>query len=272
MNEGERFRTPFSREPILEIGTSGWVYQHWMDIFYPPKMPGDVQLEYYARRFHTVEVNYSFYRLPERAVFEGWRAQTPRDFLFAVKASRYLTHMKKLKDPQEPLERLMSRASGLGEKLGPILFQFPASWPIHLERLDPFLDALRAYPRQRFTFEFRHPSWLMPEVYQRLESDGHALCLPVSPAVPLDARLTAPWTYIRFHSGRFGTGVADPELSEWAIHIRRFLDQGADVYVYFNNDPDGHALRDAIRLRCMVRDHSSEGPNPCALAEKLAAR
>jgi uncharacterized protein YecE (DUF72 family) len=247
-----------TREPILEIGTSGWVYKHWMGIFYPPKMPGAQQLPYYARRFETVEVNYSFYRLPERSVFENWRTQAPRDFLFAVKGSRYLTHMKKLKDPQEPLERLMHRASGLEEKLGPILFQFPWSWPIHLERLEPFLDALRPYLRQRFTFEFRHPSWLTPDVFRLLERDGHALCLPVSPQVPVDIRLTAPWTYIRFHGGNHGIGYTEQELRWWAEYLRRTLDQGADAYVYFNNDPEGHALRDAIRLRTMLREETPE--------------
>jgi uncharacterized protein YecE (DUF72 family) len=239
-------------KPLLEIGTSGWVYKHWMGIFYPPRMAGDQQLPFFARRFPTVEVNYSYYRLPERSVFEGWRRQTPRDFLFAVKASRYLTHMKKLKDPEEPLERLMGNATGLGEKLGPILFQFPHYWPLHLERLVPFLEALKAYPDHRFTFEFRHPSWLIPRVFELLESAGAALCLPVSPHVPVDIRLTTSWTYLRFHGGNTGIGYTDHELGWWAEHIRSFMAREADVYAYFNNDPEGHALRDADRLRDLL--------------------
>lgn len=178
----------------LRIGTSGWVYKHWIGIFYPRGLSGAGQLRFYAARFDTVEVNFSFYRLPERTVFEQWRAQTPDDFLFAVKGSRYLTHMKKLNDPDEPLHRLLDRAEGLGEKF----------------------------------------------------------CLPVDPGLPLAVRLTAPWTYIRMHQGQRGTGYTDGELEVWARHIRSFQDQQADTYVYFNNDPEGHAIRDAERLRLLL--------------------
>src|SRR5947209_10260770 len=149
----------------LRIGTSGWVYKHWMGIFYPPRMSGAEQLPFYAERFDTVEINFSFYRLPERSVFEAWRAQTPEGFLFAVKGSRYLTHMKKLKEPEEPVRRLMERAGGLGEKLGPILWQFPAQWTVNLDRLSEFLDVLRPYRDQRYAFEFRHRSWLNGDVF-----------------------------------------------------------------------------------------------------------
>jgi uncharacterized protein YecE (DUF72 family) len=232
----------------LQIGTSGWVYKHWMGIFYPLHLPSNQQLSFYAQNFSTVEINFSFYRLPERSVFESWREQTPSGFLFAVKGSRYLTHMKKLKDPQEPLSRLMERVEGLQEKLGPILFQFPHTWHLNLERLQSFLELLQTYGQQRFTFEFRHSSWLIPQVYKLLENAGVALCLPVSPTVPLDVRLTAPWTYIRMHTGQYGVGYSDEELSIWANRIRLFLQQEADVYIYFNNDPDGYAIHDAQHL------------------------
>jgi uncharacterized protein YecE (DUF72 family) len=232
----------------LQIGTSGWVYKHWMGIFYPLHLPSNQQLSFYAQNFSTVEINFSFYRLPERSVFEGWREQTPSGFLFAVKGSRYLTHMKKLKDPQEPLSRLMERVEGLQEKLGPILFQFPHTWHLNLERLQSFLELLQTYGQQRFTFEFRHSSWLIPQVYKLLENAGVALCLPVSPTVPLDVRLTAPWTYIRMHTGQYGVGYSDEELSIWANRIRLFLQQETDVYIYFNNDPDGYAIHDAQHL------------------------
>ncbi|MBW4574305.1 MAG: DUF72 domain-containing protein [Aphanothece sp. CMT-3BRIN-NPC111] len=238
--------------PQLFLGTSGWVYKHWMGLFYPPHLASDQQLPFYTQHFATVEVNFSFYRLPERSVFENWRSQTPENFLFAVKGSRYLTHMKKLKDPTEPLSRLMERATGLQEKLGPILFQFPHTWPVNIERLQSFLELLASYPHQRYTFEFRHQSWLIPQVYELLERAGAALCLPVSPTVPLDIRLTAPWTYIRMHSGQRGIGYSDEELSNWATHIRSFLQEKADVYVYFNNDPEGHAIRDSKRLNTML--------------------
>jgi uncharacterized protein YecE (DUF72 family) len=238
--------------PTLRIGTSGWVYRHWMDIFYPAKLPGSQQLPFYAERYDTVEVNFSFYRLPERAVFETWRAQSPEGFLFAVKGSRYITHMKKLKDPHEPLARLLDRAGGLGDRLGPILFQLPPNWPVDVGRLAAFMEALQPYAPQRFAFEFRHASWLCPRVYALLEAAGAALCLPVSPSVPLDVRLTAPWTYVRMHGGRQGVGFGDDELAEWAERIRGFQRVDAGAYVYFNNDPAGHALRDAARLRTML--------------------
>ena len=234
------------------VGTSGWVYKHWMapvGNFYPARMPGERQLPFYAEHFPTVEVNFSFYRLPERSVFETWRQQTPKDFLFAVKGSRYLTHMKRLKDPDEPLQRLLDRATGLGDKLGPILFQFPPRWRLNFDRLAQFLEALRPHQPRRYAFEFRHESWLVPDVYQLLERSDAALCLPVSPAVPVDVRLTAPWTYIRMHGGRTSIGFGDDELTTWAGHARSFLDRGADTYVYFNNDPQEHAIFDSRRLR-----------------------
>jgi uncharacterized protein YecE (DUF72 family) len=242
-----------SSVPRLQIGTSGWIYKHWMGIFYPSKLPASEQLTFYTKHFSTVEVNYSFYRLPERSVFESWRERAPSGFLFAVKGSRFLTHMKKLKDPQEALFRLMERASGLEEKLGPILFQFPHTWSINSDRLESFLELLQTYPQQRYAFEFRHKSWLTPQIYKLLERAGAALCLPVSPTVPLDVCLTAPWTYIRMHGGEWGVGYSLEELSTWAERIHSFLQKGIDVYVYFNNDPDGHAIRDAKHLDNLLK-------------------
>jgi uncharacterized protein YecE (DUF72 family) len=236
----------------LWIGTSGWVYRHWVGVFYPRDLRSDEYLPFYAQRFATVEVNFSFYRLPERTVFEAWRRQTPPGFVFAVKGSRFLTHMKKLKDPEEPLERLMDHAAGLQEKLGPVLFQLPPNSPANVDRLGRFLEALRRYEAQRFAFEFRHPSWLTSGVYDLLERARVALCLPVAPHLPLDVRLTTTWSYIRMHGGRHGVGYGDDELAQWADRIRTFLGQGAEVYVYFNNDPEGHAIHDAERLRKML--------------------
>jgi uncharacterized protein YecE (DUF72 family) len=235
--------------PQLLIGTSGWVYKHWKEVFYPSKLPANQQLPFYAERFPTVELNFSFYRLPTRRAFEDWRTRTPSGFVFAVKGSRYLTHIRRLKEPEEPLERFMQNACGLAEKLGPILFQFPPNWKIDQERIDDFLRALRGYRKQRFAFEFRHKSWLAPELYQLLERYKAALCLPVSPTAALDVQLTTDWTYVRMHRGRRGTGYSGQELSAWARRIGSFLDKGVDTYVYFNNDPEGHAIRDAERLR-----------------------
>jgi len=224
-------------------------------------------LPFYADRFSTVEINRSYYRLPSREVFEGWRAQTPPGFLFAVKASRFLTHMKKLNDPEEPLERLMTAACGLEEKLGPVLFQFPRQWRLNLYRLDGFLPLLKQYPSVRFAFEFRHDSWLVRAVYERLERAGCALCLPVGWGIPLDVRITAPWTYIRMHGGESSNAFADDELQRWAGRIAGFLDDGRDAYVYFNNDPFGDAVRDADRLRSLLRGHADQGlGSPAALS------
>lgn len=241
-----------SKRVAIWIGTSGWVYKHWKGIFYPEHLPAAEQLAFYARNFSTVEVNFSFYRLPERSVFEHWKAQTPAGFLFAVKGSRFLTHIKRLKDPEEPLRRLMDRASGLEEKLGPILFQFPHTWAVNIDRLAYFLEALGAYHGWRFAFEFRHESWLTEEVCRLLERADAALCLPVCPGMPLAVRLTAPWTYIRMHHGARDVGYDDDELKLWARRIRGFRDQGADVYVYFNNDFEAYATRNAERLCKMM--------------------
>jgi uncharacterized protein YecE (DUF72 family) len=239
--------------PAVRVGTSGWIYRHWRGLLYPRQLDGRTELDYYAERFDTVELNNSFYRLPAREVFESWHDRAPMGFLFAVKASRYLTHMKRLRESEEPLQRLMDRAAGLGEKLGPILFQLPPNFEADLERLRQFVAALERYRGQPFTFEFRHPSWLVPEVYQLLEAAGVALCLPVGMKLPVEVRLTADWSYIRMHRGRFGIGFSDRELETWAGHINDFRRQGAEVYVYFNNDTGGHALRDAARLRAMLQ-------------------
>ena len=237
------------------IGTSGWVYKHWKNgVFYPKELPSKEHLAFYADHFSTVEVNNSFYRLPERDVFESWRDQTPKGFLFAVKGSRYLTHMKKLNEPQEPLQRLMHHASGLGKKLGPILFQFPPNWTVNIERLGTFSKLIRRRRSQRFAFEFRHKSWLTEKVYKLLEDADAALCLPLAPGMPIDERLTASWTYIRFHQGVKGIGFSPQHLAAWAKRIRKFVGKGADVYAYFNNDAEGHAIRDAERLRSMLDD------------------
>jgi uncharacterized protein YecE (DUF72 family) len=242
------------------IGTSGWSYKHWDTTFYPDKQPAREHLPFYARQFPSVEINYSYYRLPDRKTFENWRLNAPDGFVFAVKASRYLTHMKKLKDPDEPLERLLSNASGLGEKLGPVLFQFPRRWDVDLPRLSEFLDALPASKprRQRFAFEFRHQSWLTEEVYARLRGSNAALCLPIGWEIPLAVQLTADWTYLRFHGGSRGIGFEDDELRAWGERIARWRAEGVSSYSYFNNDSLWHgrpaAIDNARRLGELVGD------------------
>jgi uncharacterized protein YecE (DUF72 family) len=228
------------------VGTSGWSYKHWLGRFYPDKVHGAQQLPFLAQHFRTVEINYSYYQLPARKVFEGWRERSPDGFVFAVKASRYLTHMRKLNEPEEPLQRLLDHAGGLREKLGPILFQFPRTWDCDLPRLSGFFQALHGHPGHRYAFEFRHPSWLTSEVYRQLEAEKAALCLPIGWGIPLDIQLTADWTYIRFHGGQHAIGFSDDELRPWADRMRAYLDQGIETYAYFNNDQIEHDQPQAI--------------------------
>ena len=246
------------------IGTSGWSYKHWERIFYPDKLPAAEHLPFFAQHFASVEINYSYYHLPERQTFETWRQRTPQGFVFAVKGSRYLTHMRKLKDPEEPLQRLMDAAGGLEDKLGPLLFQFPRNWRVDLPRLATFLDALRAYPGHRYTFEVRHASWLAPAVYDLLRERNAALCLPVGWGIPLDVQLTADWSYIRFHGGQHGVGFEDDELVPWAERIGAWRDQGVSSYSYFNNDTLWHgrpaAIDNARRLRDLIDPPTDSEP------------
>ena len=230
----------------LLIGTSGWIYKHWKGNFYPPDLPASAYLRYYAEHFPTVEINYSFYKLPAREDFETWRDETPDGFLFAVKASRFLTHLKKLRDPDEPLHRLFDRLTGLGPKLGPVLFQLPPRWNKNLPRLVSFLGKLP--PGRRYAFEFRDPSWLADDVYAALANRHTALVISDYRSLPLVQRVTTDFTYIRLHGGRLGIGYSTTELESWANRLRQYSDDGIDVYVYFNNDPEGHAPRDAATL------------------------
>jgi uncharacterized protein YecE (DUF72 family) len=244
--------------PEVRIGCSGWSYKHWERVFYPDKLPktGSGHLVYYAEHFSTVEINYSYYQLPERKTFETWQRNAPDGFLFAVKASRYLTHMRKLKEPREPLQRLFDAAEGLGPKLGPFLFQFPRQWRVNVERLSTFLETLREFAPHRYTFEFRHQSWLVPQIYQLLEGSNAALCLPIGWDIPLDVQLTADWTYLRFHGGKHGIAFRDAELRPWARRLAEWRARGVESYSYFNNDTleDGRApaIDNARRLRELV--------------------
>jgi uncharacterized protein YecE (DUF72 family) len=235
---------------MVRVGCSGWQYKHWKGDFYPADLREASWLDHYLRRFDTVELNNSFYRLPEAATFRSWRERTPASFLFAVKASRFLTHMKKLKDPEEPLQRFFERARELGDRLGPVLYQLPPRWPVNLERLDAFLACLpEGTPRARV------PRALVvcPEVLERLERAGRGalparhgrLGLAARPrrsarlrSLPRRHPLRRPLRRRGAHRGPSGSA---------AEHAA-----GRDVFAYFNNDIGGHAPRDAIRLREML--------------------
>ena len=229
------------------IGTCGWNYDHWKEIFYPKGLSSSEWLKFYARHFATVEINFSFYRQPERATFEKWRRESPAGFTFAVKASRYLTHIKKLKDPKEPLERVIGNARGLGDKLGPILYQLPPRWKVNLDRLRTFLSLL---PKDvRHVMEFRDPSWLNDDVFDLLHEHSVAYCIMSAPGLSRAMNVTAPFAYIRMHSGGIETegNYEEPQLKWWASEVAELLGN-VDVYVYFNNDYKGFALDNARRL------------------------
>ncbi|MGB9588206.1 MAG: DUF72 domain-containing protein [Armatimonadota bacterium] len=230
------------------IGTSGWNYAHWKHVFYPPKLNSCELLAYYSSFFKTVEINYSFYRLPEREQFEEWQRQVPKDFVFAVKASQYLTHQKKLKDPNEPLARIIEHARGLGKKLGPILYQLPPRWNVNFSRLREFLPLL---PQDiRHVMEFRDESWLTDEVFDLLREYRVGYCIMSAPDLPCVLQVTAPFAYIRMHNGGYETesNYSPAQLEWWANKVQEFL-KNVDVYVYFNNDYKGFAVHNALQLK-----------------------
>lgn len=238
----------------LYVGTSGWQYKHWKGRFYPENLKASDWLFHYSSFFRTVEVNNTFYRLPESSAFKRWAESTPQDFTFAVKASRYLTHVKRLKDCAEPVSRLMERASELRDKLGPVLLQLPPTLRPDVAALD---DTLSSFPPgQKVALEFRHPGWNTDRVRLTLEKHGAALCLadrgsrPVSPLWR-----TADWTYLRLHfgAGRPVSCYGRSALSQWARRLAEEWGPDRAVYVYFNNDGWGCAVRDAILFASAAR-------------------
>lgn len=233
----------------LHIGTSGWSYRHWQDSFYPRGVMPRYWLAFYAEHFSTVEINNSFYRLPERETFANWSTATPDDFTFAVKASRYITQFKKLSGTEDAVRRVLDNARGLGTKLGPILFQLPANWHLNLERFADFTASLP--PGYQYAFEFRHDSWLCGDVYRLLRDKGLAFCISDAPSWSTSLETTAPFAYIRLHGGRvlYGSEYSEGELNKWARLIEQFAEQQLEVFVYFNNDAQGYAVKNALRLK-----------------------
>ena len=235
------------------IGTSGYVYRHWRaGVFYPRGLPVSEKLAWYAGRFRTVELNNPFYRPPTRETFTRWAGAVPDDFVFAVKVTRVVSHYRRLRGVAEPLLQFLEQAGALGPKLGPLLVQLPPQFPVDLPVLEEFLAGL---PEQhRWVLEVRHPSWQVASVYHLLASRGVALCVPVGGRLQPDLVTTAPFTYVRMHAGAAAGGRFDEDqLAEWAGRVRALARSGKDVYVYFNNDREGHAPRDAERLRHLLR-------------------
>jgi uncharacterized protein YecE (DUF72 family) len=247
--------TPPKRRGHVLIGTSGYVYRDWRQRFYPRTVPARAWLPFYAGHFATVELNNSFYRLPTAPMFRAWREAVPPGFVFAVKASRFLTHVKRLREPRAPLRLFLSRARELGPALGPVLFQLPQMFHANVERLDGLrraLDRQRQVSALRAALEVRHPSWLEDAVVKRLESAGVALCLADWRDVTVRAPLTADFVYVRRHGyGRRGS-YTRRALEADARLIRGWRDEGRDVYVYFNNDWKAFAVRNARTLARIV--------------------
>jgi uncharacterized protein YecE (DUF72 family) len=236
----------------IHIGTSGWNYKHWLGPFYPEKFPVRKMLEFYAQHVDTVEINATHYHLPNFASFDNWRETTPDDFIFSVKASRFTTHMKKLKAPKSSTEKFFVRVEKLRDKLGPILFQLPPRWKVNVERLEAFLSAM---PREyRYTFEFRDESWFTNEVCEVLRSHNAALCFYHQMGYDSPQEVTADFIYVRLHGteSKYGGSYPDSALKVWARRIRSWQKDSKDVYFYFNNDPDGHAIRNALTLKQLI--------------------
>jgi uncharacterized protein YecE (DUF72 family) len=236
------------------IGTSGWVYPHWKGCFYPPELRQVDWLDYYAARFPTVEINRSYYRLPTRVNFEAWAAQMAErpGFCYAVKATRFITHLKKLREVDEAVAEFVGVAEGLGPHLGPFLYQLPPRWHADAPRLAAFLALL---PRaHRAAVEFRDRTWYNPEVARLLDAAGVAQVIAIGGAhyTPVEEPLVGPFRYLRVHGGVYGVGLTDGELAYWAERIAADSAAGHDVYIYFNNDPGCHAIYDAERLRAML--------------------
>jgi uncharacterized protein YecE (DUF72 family) len=234
----------------LRIGTSGWHYQHWRNDFYPQGEPPT--LLRYAERFDTVEINNSFYRLPSAETFCSWRDGSPPGFLFAVKASRFITHMKKLADPAGSFEKFFGAVANLGPKLGPILFQLPPGWRCNINRLEAFLRTI-ARKRLRTAFEFRNETWFGPEIENLLARHNAAFCIYdiAQRRSPLPA--TADFVYIRLHgpeAAAYAGSYGDAALQEWAARIEGWQAEGRDVFCYFDNDQKAYAARDALRRSC----------------------
>jgi uncharacterized protein YecE (DUF72 family) len=234
------------------IGTSGWHYKHWRGPYYPASVPPRAMLDYYARDFDTVEVNNSFYRLPPPATFEAWSNAAPANFCFAVKGSRYLTHAKRLMDPEPAIERLMDATRGLGVKRGPILFQLPPKWHCNLERLERFLKALPS--GVRYSMEFRDPSWHNLQVFRLLCKHQVAFCLFELAGFLSPMTVTADFVYVRLHGpgNKYQGDYSPAVLRSWARRIRRWTGQGLDVYLYFDNDQNGYAAQNARDLKQML--------------------
>ena len=236
----------------IYVGTSGWHYKHWVGTYYPQDLKSDQFMEYYLKDFHTVEINNSFYKLPSEATFMQWRNDVPADFLYAVKASRFITHMKKLKEAKTSFDKFFLNVAGLEEKLGPILFQLPPGWKVNAERLREFTNAIPS--DYRYTFEFRNDTWYTQEVYDILKEKNMAFCVYELEYHQSPLVITADFVYIRLHGpgNKYQGSYNDQSLAEWAGRCRDWSKEGKDVFIYFDNDQNGYAAFNARSLKELV--------------------
>ncbi len=236
------------------IGCSGFSDKHWRNVFYPEGLPDSGWLHYYSDIFSTVELNVTFYHLPSKSAFRTWHRSTPPDFLFAVKGSRYITHIKRIADVRDPLQRFFEGAFELGKKLAVVLWQFPPSFPLNIPRLETFLSLLQHYS-VRHAFEFRQDSWMVPQVFDLCRRHNVCLCMADSPHLIDDLPVTADFVYVRRHglaarrSGRY----AKDQLAADAERIRAWRTKGLKVFMYFNNDAFGYAPANAQELMDLIR-------------------
>ncbi|MBD3367529.1 MAG: DUF72 domain-containing protein [Candidatus Eisenbacteria bacterium] len=236
----------------IHIGTSGWNYGHWKGPFYPEDLPQKKWLGFYGGRLRSVEVNNTFYSLPQHKTLRTWTDAVPSDFVFSVKASRYITHMKKMKDPEESLRRFLDAVEALGERLGPVLFQLPPSWRADPERLERFLEALPG--ELRCAFEFRDESWFDNDILELLRSHGAAFCVYHLAGRLSPKEVTADFVYLRLHGpgDRYEGSYDQSTLSGWAGALSSWARRGLDVYCYFDNDDSGYAALNAVSLADML--------------------
>jgi uncharacterized protein YecE (DUF72 family) len=237
----------------IHIGTSGWHYKHWRGSFYGPDVRAADMFRFYVHQFDTVEINNSFYRLPTTKALRDWKDAAPNKFCFAVKASRFLTHMKKLKDPKPGLRRFFARVETLGRNLGPILFQLPPRWQCNFTRLSCFLAALPG--KHRAAFEFRDPTWHHQTIYDLLRRHNAAFCVYELAGFQSPVEFTADFAYIRLHGpdGAYQGRYTEKRLDGWAKQIREWQRRLNDVYVYFDNDQNGYAALNALELKKMLK-------------------
>lgn len=233
------------------IGTSGWHYKHWVGTFYPENTKPEEFMAFYEQFFQTVELNNSFYHIPPAKTFENWAKSTPKDFIFSVKANRYITHVKKLKD-SETLSYFMSQADALKEKLGPILFQLPPNWQYNAERFQSFLEELpKGY---RYTFEFRNPSWYNESTIELLKQHNIAFCIYELGHHESPVEITADFVYIRLHGPgeKYQGSYNDASLQQWSNRCDEWLKKNLDVFIYFDNDQNGYAAHNAKQLKVLI--------------------